>query len=289
MNKINLFATKISLTYQSILRYFTNKKLKREILNFYVENPTDDKEMNHALDYIKKNGIAVFPYPFNDNHNSKDVILHKDDNGLFYTIRNKKKLYFRRDMTYKSIRNMYNSLLIEQEIESAHRYLTENFNVTENDILVDIGCAEGFLALDVVEKAKKIYLFEYEDAWIEALQHTFAPWKEKVEIIKKYVSDQTDDNNIAIDHFFENREDLPTFVKIDVEGAEMQVLNGMQQTINKANHIKLAVCTYHKQNDYEDITSYISNIGLNYTTSKNYMLCDDIKPYFRKGLIRVKK
>jgi hypothetical protein len=73
-----------------------------------------------------------------------------------------------------------------------------------------------------------------------------------------------------------------------VEGAEMKALNGMKQIINSSKHIKLAVCTYHRPDDYNDITTYISNMGMDYSTSDKYMLFDRI-PYFRRGLIRVTK
>jgi hypothetical protein len=283
------------MTYLNFLRYFKNKKTKGNVLAYYNDNPTKDTDINVALNYIRNHQcysnnsrIKTFPYPFSDNYNPRDINILKDDsNNLFYVIRNGKKLYFRRNITYKKARKLYNSLLIEQDKESSHLYLTDGFNVTENDILVDVGCAEAFLALDVIEKIKKVYLFEYEDAWIEALNYTFAPWKEKVEIVKKYVTDRTENNCIALDDFFIHGE-MPTFIKIDVEGAELQVLNGMRHLIDSKSHIKLAICTYHKTDDYKRITEFVTNAGLNYTTSKSYMLFNVI-PYFRKGLIRVIK
>jgi hypothetical protein len=60
----------------------------------------------------------------------------------------------------------------------------------------------------------------------------------------------------------------------------------MKQLINSGNKTKIAICTYHKPNDYKDITDYISGVGMTYSTSKNYMLFDDKKPFFRRGLIR---
>ena len=290
MNIIKLFTTKVSLTCQGITRYYKNKRLKKRILSFYNDNITNDEEIIAALNYIKKHEVTVFPYLFNNKYNSKNVTLYKDESsGLYYVLRQDKKLYLRRDITYKTARNLYNSLLIEQDPESPHRYLTKDFDIKENDILVDIGCAEGFLPLDVIEKVKKVYLFEYEDLWIEALLKTFAPWKNKVEIIKGYVSDKTDDSQITIDEYFKNIDEKPTFIKIDVEGAEMKVLKGMEQTINLSKEIKLAVCTYHRKDDYNEITSYISSKGLDYETSNRYMLFENVEPYFRRGLIRVVK
>lgn len=81
-------------------------------------------------------------------------------------------------------------------------------------------------SLEIVDKAKHVYLFEAEESWIGDLEKTFAPWKEKVTIVRKYVSDIDDDNNVRLDSFFNKSILKPTFIKIDVEGAEMNVLNG---------------------------------------------------------------
>ena len=45
--------------------------------------------------------------------------------------------------------------------------------------LLDIGSAEGFTALDTIEVTRFVYLFEYEDKWIEALQATLSRGKRK--------------------------------------------------------------------------------------------------------------
>ena len=47
---------------------------------------------------------------------------------------------------------------------------------------MDAGCAEGYTSLEVVEEVDHLYLFECDEAWIEALEATFALWREKVTI-----------------------------------------------------------------------------------------------------------
>ena len=79
---------------------------------------------------------------------------------------------------------MYNLLSKEQDVRSAHRYLDGAFTFEKGEILVDAGVAEGNFALDVVEKASKLILFEADREWIEPLQATFAPWKEKIVIVQ---------------------------------------------------------------------------------------------------------
>ncbi|MDR2233791.1 MAG: FkbM family methyltransferase [Tannerella sp.] len=293
MNIFKTFTINIPLYCLIFLGFFKDKKTKGNVLAYYKNNPTTDTDINNALNYIRNHPfysitsrIKTFPYPFSDKYIHKEIKMLKDDsNGLFYVMRNGKKLYFRRNITNKKAKILYNSLLIEQDKDSAHLYLTDEFDIADGDILVDVGCAEAFLALDVIEKIKKVYLFEYEDEWIEALNYTFAPWKEKVEIVKKYATDHTGENDVSLDDFFINRE-MPGFIKIDVEGAELQVLNGMKNMIEAKHPMKLVICTYHRRDDYKNITEHVLNAGLRFTTSNSHMLFKII-PFFRKGLIRV--
>ena len=52
-------------------------------------------------------------------------------------------------------------------------------------------------------------------------------------------------------------------IKMDVEGAEMDVLKGAVQTINKYRPI-MAICVYHKYQDIYELPKFIIDMGLNY-------------------------
>ena len=166
---------------------------KQTILDYYNQlSPEKISEAEHeALSYVRRKGIEVFPYKFNENYKKEDVKVHLDkQNGLKYVLENDRRLYFKRKSSARGVRRNYTALRVEQDKQSAHRYLTPSFTIEEGDILVDVGAAEGNLPLSVIEKVKKVYLFETDPAWLEALQATFAPWKDKVVIVNKFVGNQ---------------------------------------------------------------------------------------------------
>ena len=55
-----------------------------------------------------------------------------------------------------------------------------------------------------------------------------------------------------------------TFLKMDIEGAELNALRGAEQTIRK-NCPTLAICVYHSDEDLLEIPLWIMSLGLNYT------------------------
>lgn len=272
------------------------KILMKRIISYYSNLSEFEitAEQSEVLEYLKKNQLHVFPYSYISEYNPKNVEVFTDNKlGLSYVLLDGKRLYFKRSWTPNKIKESYNSLQIEQDINSPHLYLTNDFTIENNDVIVDVGVAEGNFSLGVVEKAKKIYLFETDGEWIEALEATFAPWKEKVEIINKFVSNKNDDKNITLDSFLKNRGSI-NFLKIDVDGAEAELLKGSEEVLNDQKPLKIALCTYHKQNDEKEFTILLNHKGFDVSYSKRYMIfyADKITmgaPFLRRGLIRATK
>jgi hypothetical protein len=208
---------------------------------------------------------------------------------LPYVFLDGKKLYFKKRWGKKKIQNLYNLLSKEQDVRSPHRYLTDQFKFEDGEILIDAGVAEGNFALTVVERASKLILFEADKEWIEPLNATFEPWKDKVVIVNKFVSDITDSTNTTIDDFI-SPGNTPMFLKIDVEGAESRLLKGCSRIIAEQNPLKVAICTYHKQDDEQKFSSLLTQHKFQVTHSDGYMLFFYDKqmkaPYFRRGLLR---
>lgn len=79
------------------------------------------------------------------------------------------------------------------------------------------------------------------------------------------IADQTECNNqyIQVDTIDNIVDGSVTFVKMDVEGAELQSLKGGVNTIQEFKP-KLAICVYHKRDDLVKIPQFIKSINPSY-------------------------
>lgn len=65
----------------------------------------------------------------------------------------------------------------------------------------------------------------------------------------------------ALDHLSECQS--ATYIKMDIEGAELEALKGSEQII-KRNKPKLAICIYHQSQDFFEIPLYIKSLNPDY-------------------------
>jgi hypothetical protein len=276
---------------RSFRKWILKESIHRRILKYFDSLPQNEikDEQREVIDFLKNNKPSIFPYPFQFQYSPESVKVFEDKlHRMHYVMFDNKKLYFRQGWTKKRIKKGFSDLLTEQDINSPHRYLNGFVSLSENDVVADIGAAEGNFSLSVIEKIRKLYIFENNPEWVKALKLTFEPWKDKVEIICKRVADYEDDKNIKFDTFMSGREKA-TFFKIDVEGAEEKVLNSCRKVLEGKDPVKIALCTYHRNDDEKDFTKLLTRYGFTVKLSKGYMvLYDDKKikpPYLRRGLI----
>lgn len=256
---------------------------------------TNDSEIIEVTDYLKDHSLQIFNYPFTSRYHNNDYVINYDsEKELFFTVFENKKMYFARFFRQKEeVQSYYRQIMMEQDKDSPHRYLTEQFGVDENSIVVDAGVAEGNFALSIIDKVKRIYLFEPDFDWAEALKYTFEPYADKVVIVNKYLSDYTDSHTAMLDTYLEGQQvDL---IKLDIEGEEYHALQGAKQIISSSNKMKCVVCTYHQEYDYAVINQLFGEWGYKSEASKGYMWFPYDKnvvyslPSLRRGLIRAEK
>lgn len=160
-----------------------------------------------------------------------------------------------------------------------HFYQKEHTEVSHDDVIVDVGAAEGLFALSVINKCKKMILIEPNDYFVKALGLTFQQYQDKVEIhhiavgnkVGEIVFDQDSlsgkvDGNSAsgplkrITMIDEILSDVQiTYLKADLEGYELEMLKGAKSTIQR-NRPKIAITSYHTENDAMEIIRQIKSI-----------------------------
>lgn len=199
---------------KKIINYFELNKMFT--LEYYKKNANEvenDGELIAAIKYLEKNPINIFCDEFVEKYKVDDIQVFLDDEKkLRYVIYENKKIYFKRSMNENEILNYYNELRKEQDEKSPHRYLTKQFDIKKDSVIIDVGVAEGNFTISVIDKIRKAYLFEVDEEWIEALNATFEPYKDKVEIIPTYISNHNSGINRTLDSFnFLEKIDLVKF------------------------------------------------------------------------------
>lgn len=193
----------------------------------------------------------------------------------------------------------------EEVMTSTQQYFLKNLiPKLENHIFVDIGAYNGDTIEQFLEftdgKYERIYAFEPIHSSAELIKENLKglPNFELYEVAasnKKdkcayYCNDygeltmattiQSQGANDDIQYFYTDTIDKVingkrvTFMKMDIEGSELEALQGASETI-KTNHPYLAICVYHKKEDLIDIISYCKKLVPEY---KLYLRHHSITP-----------
>lgn len=162
------------------------------------------------------------------------------------------------------------------------------------EVEFDVGTARGLLALDVIDKVSQVYVVERASRWWKPLEATFAPFKDKVELVKGELSaspKRDKKKKIHLVDLLEKCGQQRVFVMMDLEGDELEVLRDAQEYLQAAtNPIVLAVCAYHRPSDYDELLRFFETIGYHTETQPGYMYTDMNAGHgahsLRRGLIR---
>ena len=172
------------------------------------------------------------------------------------------------------------------------------FNPTDNETFIDAGSYNCFTSIKFTDwsfdKYSKIFAFEpnpkqYQDCLMKTTSirditvYPYGLWSANTELElvfdadkvnpsgAKIINNQTRNTShntqydtvktVRLDDIIKEQE--VSFIKMDIEGSELEALKGAKQTIIKY-HPKLAISVYHKPEDILVIPSYILSLNNEY-------------------------
>lgn len=266
--------------------------LLKEIMSGKYKD-SEDRDVQDTISFWQENNLTFFNQfayesvkyekVFWDLDNNMPFILY-EDRRLYYPRRYKGFCIKNGDMYVASCREM------EQHVKSPHRYLTDEICIADGDVVVDAGAREGDFALPYIEKISKLYLLECDPEWVKALKMTYKSYMDKVVIIPKMLSDQVSENATTLMGILKNQK--VNFIKMDIEGAEMKVLSASEKLFQD-NHMKCAICSYHRKDDKEGIENLLGRLGYRCSESKGYVVFMNdpdifLEADFRRGVVYAK-
>lgn len=270
------------------------KKSRMAVLEYFktLDQNTLSPEILEGLTYLKSHKYSPFPYKWTQKYDNMLTEVFRDEQlNRYYIMFDQKRMYFPSRFTENQVIWAARSMYKEQDPQSPHLYLTTDFQLDADSIVIDAGVAEGNFSLAVVEKVKRLYLIECEAEWMDTIKITFAPWKDKVVFVEKFMSDVAGETTTTIDSLIKPDANEKYFIKMDIEGFEQKALAGMKNLASSGCDIKMNICTYHQPNALNEIEDIVSGYGLKYQVSNGYVLFfqPGEQPSFRKVLIRAQK
>lgn len=278
--------------------YFLINRIRNKYKEYYNgQKIIKNDEIGKLLKYLEENYkdpkhfLNIYNYNYIHKYYSDFYEVYKDsESGMNYVVYNNKKMFFPKNDKYSEeyIKWYFATILSEQDKESPHRYNIED--IKEGDVVLDVGTAEGIFSLSIIDKVSKIYLFEMNDKWLEALKKTFEPYKEKVVIINKRIGLSKECTKLD-DILKENKVD---YIKMDIDGYEADALESGENII-MSNNLSVAACSYHNLGDQEKIIEVMKKYNMDMCFSPGYMLTfDEWGNYdkgfsFKKGIVYGKK
>ncbi len=299
----DLIGTKISEKPILSLKAARNKFLSNPIIvaSILYENQISKLLLKTNFKYIFTPYLLNIVYPkifFINEYNQvfekftdkKNQLLLKRAYDLLFD--DQSKMTFKNLINYRLTgdRSFLNKAKSSNVLFHDHKIL----KLTDKEIYVDCGAYDGDtirLFLDRVKnKFLKIFAFEPDDSNFSKLKN----WIKKVKkssvycykqgvyssdkivqfdntgsVDAKILSDRINNKStytnikvVKIDSFFKKRS-KPTLIKMDIEGSELEALEGAKSII-KNYQPKLAISIYHRPNDFWEIILFLNRINPGY-------------------------
>ncbi len=213
----------------------------------------------------------VWDRDYFENHNAELSRIYDE-------LADEKSRNILRGLAFSKLNHRMGNLLDLADNNQYYNELTYELD-SSNEVYIDCGAFNGDTILKynlfTDGKYKKIYAFEPGEDNRGILEKNVQGLHD-IEVIPKGVWSEEkkkrfDSNGssscisevgnsevelIAIDDIV--GKDKVTFIKMDIEGSELEALRGAQSTIQR-DMPKLAICCYHKANDIIDLYTYIKS------------------------------
>lgn len=257
----------------------------------YKYRDSQDPEIIETLDWWKRNNLSVFNQ-FIQVEDTYSEVFWDEQESMPYIILEGKRMYYPSNYKFVEMdeKPVVKNILREQSPSSPHLYLKGQHTIQEGDVIVDAGVCEGNFVLRHIDKVSKAYLIECDTNWIEALKVTFKDYKDKIVICNKMLSKANSVETITLDTLVKEKVD---FIKMDIEGAEIDALLGAMETLKNSN-ARCSICCYHRSGDEKYIRCILESYGYITSVSDGYMVFMNEKQThynfdFRRGIVYAKK
>jgi FkbM family methyltransferase len=189
--------------------------------------------------------------------------------------------------------------VFEPAKNNAHAYEYKEYIINNGDIVIDAGACEGFFTRYALERGARIISVEPVKLLAKALERTFHQdiAAGNVTIVNAALGSFTGQGQLCTltPRIFESHldnageevdilrlDDLITtkidFIKLDIEGGEVDALYGARNIIRKYRP-KLSIAVYHKYENAQIIIEYLHEICPDYTIiHRGIYACDNEKP-----------
>lgn len=237
--------------------------IKTKIIEKY--NYSFDDNIQRAVNYYKNNKLNIFA-DYSPAPHEYEVFWEGD---YPYVLLEGKRMYYPKGFFggKTSEKKIISDVLYEQHENSPHLYVDGRHKISKGDVVVDAGVCEGNFALRYIEDIKKVYLIESSTEWIEPLERTFRPYKDKVVFCYKELARSSSSKTVALDDLVHEKID---FLKMDIEGAEVDAVLGSKSVLLNSN-AKCSICCYHRQSDEENLRLILEALGYSTRTSAGTM------------------
>jgi FkbM family methyltransferase len=261
------------------------KNYCKKLLNYFLFIPLNRFFFNLTIK-LNKNFYKFFFNFYSFLFGEKVKILYQ--NNFFYIkTHNAKWRFFHKNQGLMA----YSNGLLQRSIKLKKEYLIENINFNDNDCIIDCGANNGDFFLCFKENIKYTGIepskIEYSNLSYNIKNQNLinkAAWKNSNSFLDFYISGEFGDNSlikiksyteiykvktITLDEIIDKISNNIKLIKIEAEGAEPEVLEGLSKHLGKVQYITID-CGFERGFRKESTLTQCTN----YLLGNNFELVD---------------